>query len=124
MIAQVETQIETTLKTITVVASSVYTDKAPYNVIDPYIEVSYPTGQNDYDSMKTYPQGVVQVAGYSRTKTTVQALEASVLSKLDRQTLTMTNYKMFNILLQFQTQDELEGVYFFIHQYQYDIEPT
>lgn len=125
MISEIETGFETKLKTITAVANSVFTDAAKYNVADPYLLVTYPSGSNDYDSMKTYPQNIIQVAGYSRTKATLLTLEANVLTKMDlRQTsYSLTSYNIVNILCQFKTQSELDGVYFFIHQYKVDIEP-
>lgn len=125
MIAQIETGFETKLKLITAVANSVYTDAAPENVVDPYLLLSLPTGNDDYDTMKTYPQYMIQVAGYSRSKSTLQTLEANVLVKMDlKQTsYSLTNYNIVNIINKFKTQGELDGVYFFIHQYKVDIEP-
>lgn len=122
MIKEIEDAIETKLKTV---ESDTFIDRAPFEAKDPYLVMSRPTGSSDWDSMKTYPKDVIQVAGYSRTKNTLRTLESSVRSLLDRKqtTFSLTNYYIVNISVSFETQGELDGVYFFIHQYKFDIEP-
>ena len=122
MIAEVETEIKTKLLTI---EADTFIDAAPINVKDPYLLMTVPTSSNDYDSAKTYPNSVVQIAGYSRNRTTVHSLAASVKAKLDRKqtSFTLTSYYVVNISCSFETQGELDGVYFFIQQFKFDIEP-
>lgn len=122
MISEVETAIKTKLLSV---EGDTFIGAAPENVKDPYLLITIPTSSNDYDSVKTYPNSVIQVAGYSRNRSTAQSLAVSVKSTLDRKqsTFSLTSYYIVNISCSFETEGILEGVYFFIHQYKFDIEP-
>lgn len=121
MIAALRTAIEGKLDDY----ATVYSDIAPVGAPNPYLLITYPSGLHDYDSVETYPLFTVQVAGYALSQSVMEALEANIISALDRKqsTFSLTSYYITDISLKFQSRGGIDGKYYFIHQYKFDIDP-
>ncbi len=123
------TELRDSVYTKLTVIKTTYFEEAPNdaNVEMGYLTFSRPTGANSYDSVKTYPEDMIQISGYCKTLLTLETMEASVRAAFDRQQLTfsLASFNVTDITCTFENQGKSTqtGVYWFTHQYRFNLDP-